>query len=563
MNIKPVKTSDDFLENIKKLVYNKNPDIIELYYTITEFKGSKNRESQFYKDKIDISIKELNEELNKDIINKDILQYNLVKITYYLSKIYNSIKIKEHENYVKSILKDICDMNLYSRFEKLFNMIHKSKRYDYDTLIPIGCNKNLNIQNEELESSNSIKKSAQNGNSQSRILITYDGIRFDQEEKKKSNPIYSERETEETEEKESLIKLNYTTGNTITTTKIEPPKILVITYDEDRKKFSIYQGKYIFKEKEEEENDKDYYLHKIYKKIKELNPDLVVCCTQNSLSCTEDHFQHYFKDFMKNKSMKYSLISKADATTKNDSSILSCSTKFFNESKPYNVRTRVYGNDDTLYVNLLDPRMREDSASGTYDNKFIYDKWYSPISGEPPINKFYLKYIGFRRITEDSKGLGGIIYDIMICKESSKDIGQDTTCFQNIFCNYNLGDASSKKILDAVSINKESFFKNTNYNWSSGNIIKIIKNELQIFMITPDSVKTKKLLLREQINKILVKNYLTIKRGRTKPTLTNIRSFFNKIDPTKINNNIKQKEEYQAKNKNKKEILKKLKIFNT
>jgi hypothetical protein len=557
MSIKYVKTSDDFLQNIKNVVvehYNKNSDhIIRLYDTIKEFTGrNKNKELEFYKDKINSSINELNKELNEDIIN-----YNLVKITYYLSKIYNLEntlkKNKKHEDYVKSILENICDMNLYSPFEYLFNMIHISKRYDYDTLIPIDCNKNLNTQNEEpeLNSRYGYHKLNQDDNIEKLKINT---------EKKNNN------NTRKLSQNKNLKSVMIQEKNN-STQKIKPPKILVISYDENRKKFSIYQGKYIFREIEEKENDKDYYLHKIYKKIKELNPDLVVCCTQNSLSCTEDHFQHYFRDLMENESMKYSLISKADATTKNDSSILSCSTKFFNESKPYNVRTRVYGNNDTLdanlssrqittysYPNITKSKMSEDSASGTFNKKSIYDRWYSDISGDRPINKFYLKYIGFRRITEDSRGLGGIIYDIMICK--------DTTCFQNIFCNYNLKEASSKKILDAMSRNKETFFKNRQYNDSIGNEIPLIKSELQIFMITPDSVKTKKLLVTEKIKEILVQNYYRIKTGNTKQTLTNIRSFFNKIDPTKINNNVKQKEEYQAKNKKQQKILKELKIFN-
>ena len=76
------------------------------------------------------------------------------------------------------------------------------------------------------------------------------------------------------------------------------PKILVISYDEDRKRFLIYQGNYMFRGTVNQASSQNRYLNKVLKKITELKPDLVVGCTQNSLSCTEDHFQHYFKDLI-------------------------------------------------------------------------------------------------------------------------------------------------------------------------------------------------------------------------------------------------------------------------
>ena len=401
----------------------------------------------------------------------------------------------------------------------------------------------------------------------------------------------------------------------------KPPKILVISYDESSKRFLIYQGNKMFRGPIIQSKSQDYYLSIISKKIQESKraPDLVVCCTQNSLSCTEDHFQHYFKNLMinllrkKEKSMKYSLISKADATTENDSSFWSCSTKISNESKPYNVRIRVYRNEDTLDSILVNEKFNKDSASGMYEKKSKYDEWYTnrdisksnalaegkdqnkaeaevkakakakdkaeaealaearakakaegkdqneaeakykvesrPKNIVPLIKKFYVEYIGFRRITEDSRGFGGILYDIMICKKSDED-NSKTTCFQNIFCNYNLKEESSKRILDALS--SRPIFRNENE--------KVIKNELQIFMITPDSVKTKKLLAGEQQN---IFENITKTENNSEQIIELIgrnttADKFKKIKLNKINKNVNF-EEYNPINKE----LKILKIFNT
>jgi hypothetical protein len=342
--------------------------------------------------------------------------------------------------------------------------------------------------------------------------------------------------------KEGVSRKPFNTNNS-TTKKIEPPKILVISYDEDSKRFLIYQGNYMFRGPKIQANLQHLYLQKLCDKIQKFNPDLVVCCTQNSLACTEDHFQHYFRELMektlrkKEKSMKYSLISKADATTENDSSFWSCSTKISNNSKPYNVRTRIYGNEDTLEANLSEKRISEQSVSGRFNKKSKYDEFYSARSGTIPINKYYVDYIGFRRFTESSTGKGGILYDIMICKRP--DINTNPTCYQNIFCNYNLKEPSSKRILDAIAF--RPIFEGNKENKDK------IKNELQIFMITPDNVKTKKFLVGEaqtifvnnkktNINSIKITSMFGKNIGKPE---------FKRINTSKINNNIYQ-EEYKA-----------------
>ena len=371
--------------------------------------------------------------------------------------------------------------------------------------------------------------------------------------------------------REGVSRKPFNSANINTTTKIIPPKILVISYDEDRKRFLIYQGNYMFRGTVNQALSQNKYLNKVLEKITELKPDLVVCCTQNSLSCTEDHFQHYFKDLItkelrkKENPLDYSLISKADATTENDSSFWSCSTKISNNSKDYNVRTRVYRNDYTLESNLTDKNISEKSVSKKFNKKSKYDEWYAIRFGPPSINKFYVEHIGFRRITETSKGIGGIMYDVMICKKP--DNNNKPTCFQNIFCNYNLkpkkegtynlGD-SSTRILNGMATS--NMFKKENNSK--------LKNELQIFMITPDTVKTRH-FFKDEIENILINNNTqkindeNINVTRRKQIIgKNVGTMkFKRINTTKITNNVKQKEYEAIKGKNK--ILKKIKMFNT
>jgi len=273
-------------------------------------------------------------------------------------------------------------------------------------------------------------------------------------------------------------------------TEIIRPKFLVISYDENIKKST----------------SQDEYFKSISAKIEELKPDLVVCCTQNSLACSEDHFQHYFKEFItkelrKEKALKYSLILKADATTENDSSFLSCVTKISNNSKPYNVRTRVYGNDDTLDADVSGKNISTKSVSGKFNKKSKYDVWYSIRSKKPPTNKFYVQKIGFRRITETSQGIGGIMLDIMICRKPDDD-KTIPTCFQNIFCNYNLGESSSTRILNGMATSnmfytEENILRRTKNNKNKSTKLK---HELQIFMITPDSVTTRQFSIGKNQN---------------------------------------------------------------
>ena len=99
--------------------------------------------------------------------------------------------------------------------------------------------------------------------------------------------------------------------------------ILLINFDEKKKEFKNISNTPI-----------QSYLDE--NKIKDIQKyAIIVVCTQNSLSGTENHFQHHFKEFIEKKD--FTMLSKVDATRQtNRRSLLG--------SKRYNVRTRVYYN---------------------------------------------------------------------------------------------------------------------------------------------------------------------------------------------------------------------------
>jgi hypothetical protein len=87
---------------------------------------------------------------------------------------------------------------------------------------------------------------------------------------------------------------------------------------------------------------------------------MLIVCTQNSKSCTKEHFQHLIKIIITRIMSKadYSyvdsflkgihLIDKADATSSKNSSFWSCPKSMLEKKLPFNCRTRIYGNNQLL-----------------------------------------------------------------------------------------------------------------------------------------------------------------------------------------------------------------------
>ena len=112
--------------------------------------------------------------------------------------------------------------------------------------------------------------------------------------------------------------------------------ILLINFDEEKKLY-----------KDEKNSMQLSFRTKIQnlftnKKNSIKNYAIIVVCTQNSLSGTENHFQHHFKRLL---SEDFEMLSKVDATRQtNRRSLLG--------SKKYNVRTRVYYNKNMVDLNF-------------------------------------------------------------------------------------------------------------------------------------------------------------------------------------------------------------------
>jgi hypothetical protein len=137
---------------------------------------------------------------------------------------------------------------------------------------------------------------------------------------------------------------------------------------------------------------------------------MLVVCTQNSKSCTKDHFQHMIKTIvLEDKSLKdfgIHLIDKADATSTSNSSSFSCARKILGD-KPYNCRTRIYGNRL-----LISPEYKENNGKiikGSTYIKPLFIPGFSFSSGCAFVKKCEKRIINIK-----TEGVGGILFDILL-----------------------------------------------------------------------------------------------------------------------------------------------------
>jgi hypothetical protein len=274
------------------------------------------------------------------------------------------------------------------------------------------------------------------------------------------------------------------------------PKILIINYDEQRKVFKIGTA-FFYNRIQNPKTIEERYLQNIIQRIKKDKPDLIVCSVQNSLSCTTDHLEHHlmgsiFDDLKKNNKypMNYSLVSKVEATKKSNSSQTSClSTILNNSKKPFNCRVRIYGNNDTMDFKFKNEDFKEKSISSHFSNNSNYNRSITEFNGEPPIGKFYIKDIEYRRVNEGN-GYGGILHLITVAIKYN--INDEPVLYQYMFVNYNIENEKSKILdrLESVNINNPS----------------ILSNPFEIFMITLKDIKTRKFYPGENKNIFKVKN---------------------------------------------------------
>lgn len=160
-------------------------------------------------------------------------------------------------------------------------------------------------------------------------------------------------------------------------------RILIIKLDENGQKFNAYV---------KSERSMNYITNS---KLEDalINKDIIVVCTQNSLSGTDKHFQHFFKNYIKNKG--YDMLSKVDATRQKNRSVLGSS---------YNVRTRIYYKKDNVIFDF-----NIESFKNSYNTKMnkrgtaftnIRNN-YKNIGNKSNKNKLYLTNYALNRFTDN------------------------------------------------------------------------------------------------------------------------------------------------------------------
>lgn len=130
-------------------------------------------------------------------------------------------------------------------------------------------------------------------------------------------------------------------------------KILLINIDEKHK--PIIASKII-----------NFRSSKLLPLIKKLEPYLIIVTSQNSLSRTDNHFQHFFGEELigEGNVYEYKRLAKIDATKPiHSSSIGSTFSKFFKKNDdPYNVKTRIYYRTDKVCLNFKDEDLNKKSC---------------------------------------------------------------------------------------------------------------------------------------------------------------------------------------------------------
>ena len=226
------------------------------------------------------------------------------------------------------------------------------------------------------------------------------------------------------------------------------------------------------------------------------NGIMIVVCTQNSKSCTKDHFQHMIKTMLLENS--FFLIDKADATSTSNSSSFSCSRKIFG-NKPFNCRTRIYGN---FNLHSLD----YEENKGIVQKDITYKK---TITSKEIQNYLWVSYCQKRIINLDANGNGGILFDILI--KNKYNVGVQ----RFIICNSNIKLDSSNTILEKLT--------------DSDMNIKEFPHNFQIIMIGPGGLISKQIIEKNtnivsEIKK-LAKNENTTRNSQRNTLVANYSKF--------------------------------------
>ena len=240
--------------------------------------------------------------------------------------------------------------------------------------------------------------------------------------------------------------------------------VLLVNIDEEHKIF----------------NDKSidtYTFRNIMERIEELNPYLIIVTSQNSLSRTDNHFQHLFgkellkKEFAEENKNKYEYkrLSKVDATKPiHSTSIISTFSKLFkkDDPDPYNVRTRIYYRTDKVCLNFEDEELSKKSCFtnkrnplNEYKSKSIKECEFK--NDNIIITNYYMRRYSSQEEVLSKKGYGtitiGLIlkvnenyYKLIISNRFEHDI--------NSYANF------SEEFTNMINVNMKKNLKSYNFN---------------------------------------------------------------------------------------------------
>jgi len=248
-----------------------------------------------------------------------------------------------------------------------------------------------------------------------------------------------------------------------------PVNILIYNFDEE-------QGN--------EYNDLNNFIEYINNK----NPNIIFICTQNSKSRTDKHLQHLIyhinkktKQIVSKLPSKYRLFSKIDATRQSNLKKI-----YYTNLK--NVRTRIYYNTDTVFVDNAFNRFSKQSSKKrsifnfTNNNIDENNETYNQNYNE---KKIIIKKYKYKRYTDTGElgriGSGGIMSSIVFKMNNVE--------YQYIVCNYFFLKEQNKTIQNKLNI----IYKNNNINNLIVNQFTKDKKNIFIYFITDYTIKHNKI----------------------------------------------------------------------
>lgn len=334
--------------------------------------------------------------------------------------------------------------------------------------------------------------------------------------------------------------------------KNKKPKVLVINYNENN------------------ESPNQEKLNQILSQIKKNNPDIFILTTQNSTSGSDNHIQHSVKEKIENSKKrkylksntnlekilkKYKLFSKVDGTRLSNSKL-----GFFKIEKPYNVRTRIWINTETVYQGFT-----KNFSKNSYSNKVKQNPTLnrnnniSNTTNITNIKSIKIKKYSYKRITasgeKGKKGVGSIMTSISLEKDgeiygyiilntnpilpTEKIDNNNKIIIKNLITNNNI---NSKQIF-VVPKTPATSLDNYNKQFLKGNIIIlcISKSHINVFneqknMNLSNAIKN----IREKSKKNIINNIINTNiifiQIENDNVFTNVNSILN-ISNTNSNTN--------------------------